>query len=317
MYSCVSRLSARGAFLLLVFSAMLSSSLHAQTIDDGIMMARHVLFTGDVYSHDSWEHYWEGSLKRVNGNIGTVTTQSNVWSANYGLTDRLNILAAVPYVWTRASQGVLRGMNGLQDVTLAGKYSVLERPSTRLGSLRAIGVLSVGLPLTDYSPDLQPLSIGLASRRLSGRLTLNARSDRGWFLNGSAAYTWRGNVTLDRPFYFTEGQLFLTSEVSMPNQLDYVASAGYENRGMMADFAFSQQRTLGGGDIRRQDIPFVSNQMNFSKVGGMVMYPVPKLQSLVFQFSYAYTMDGRNVGQAATITTGLLYRYRIARRPTS
>ena len=35
----------------------------------------------------------------------------------------------------------------------------------------------------------------------------------------------------------------------------------------------------------------------------------PKLPSLAFQFAYAYTLDGRNVGQATTITTGLLYRF--------
>ena len=102
----------------------------------------------------------------------------------------------------------------------------------------------------------------------------------------------------------------------MPNVFDYVASAGYLKRGLMTDFSFSQQKTLGGGDIRRQDIPFVSNRMNFSRVGAMVMYPVPKLQNLAFQFAYAYTVDGRNVGQATTITTGLLYRYRICGRPT-
>ena len=75
----------------------------------------------------------------------------------------------------------------------------------------------------------------------------------------------------------------------------------------MAQASFMQQRTLGGGDIRRQDIPFVSNRMNFSKVGAMVMYPVPKLRDLAFQFAYGYTVDGRNVGQANTFTTGLLY----------
>jgi hypothetical protein len=30
---------------------------------------------------------------------------------------------------------------------------------------------------------------------------------------------------------------------------------------------FSQQTTLGGGDIRRQDMPFVSNRMNLSRIG--------------------------------------------------
>ncbi len=301
---------------LLVLFASLSSPLQAQTIDDGIMMGKHLLFTGDLYSHDSWDQYWEGTLKRVNGNIGTVTTQTDLWSANYGVTDRLNVIANIPYVWTRASQGVLTGMRGFQDITLAGKYRFLERPATKYGSLRAIAVVAGGIPLTNYTPDLLPLSIGLASKRVSGRLTLNFQSRPGWFLNGSTAYTWRGNVTLDRPYYFTDGQLFLTNEVAMPNVFDYVASAGYLGRGLNANAFFSQQRTLGGGDIRRQDIPFVSNQMNFSKVGAMVMYPVPKVRSLAFQFTHAYTIDGRNVGQATTITTGLLYRYHLYGRST-
>ena len=69
--------------------------------------------------------------------------------------------------------------------------------------------------------------------------------------------------------------------------------------GLNTNFAFSQQQTLGGGDIRRQDMPFPSNRMNFIKVGGMVMYPVPKLRALAFQFSYAYTAHGpeRRAGQ--------------------
>jgi hypothetical protein len=41
----------------------------------------------------------------------------------------------------------------------------------------------------------------------------------------------------------------------------------------------------------------------------MVMHPIPKVTSLEFQFAYAYTFDGRNVGQANTFTTGLQNRF--------
>jgi hypothetical protein len=44
-------------------------------------------------------------------------------------------------------------------------------------------------------------------------------------------------------------------------------------RGLMTAVSVSQQRTLGGGDIRRRDMPFVSNRMNFSKARAMVVYP--------------------------------------------
>ena len=52
-------------------------SVPAQPIYDGIMITRHTLFAGNFFTHDSWDHYWEGSLNRVNGNLGTVTTQTN------------------------------------------------------------------------------------------------------------------------------------------------------------------------------------------------------------------------------------------------
>ena len=204
---------------------------------------------------------------------------------------------------------------GYQDITLAAKYNFLETPFTKYGSLRNIAMVSAGIPLTNYTPDFQPLSLGSGSKRISARYTANFQSKRGWYLNGSAAYTWRAHVELDRPFYFTEDQLFLTNIVEMPNVFDYVVSAGYLRRGLMTDFSFSQQRTQGGGDIRRQDLPFVSNMVNFSKVGGLLMYPLPKLRNLVFQFSYAYIVDGRNVGQSSTITTGLLYRLHLPGSP--
>jgi hypothetical protein len=285
----------------------LAAPLHAQTIDDGIMLGKRSLFAGDVYVHDSWNWYWEGALKRDNENIGTVTTRSNLLFGNYGVTDRLNVIAAAPYVWTRASQGVLSGMEGFQDITLAAKYSLLEKSGTPLGTVRVIGVASGGIPLTDYTPDFQPLAIGMACRMLAARGTLHLQSQSGWFANGSTAYTWRGDVTLDRPFYYTSGQLFFSDNVDMANVTDYVVSGGFETRGVMIAGAFSQQRTLGGGDIRRQDMPFVSNRMNFSKMTGHLMTPVPKVRSLSFRFAYGYTVTGRNVGQATTLAAGLLY----------
>jgi hypothetical protein len=286
-------------------------SVSAQTIDDGVMMPKKNLCTGFLYAHDSWDQYWEGTLKRANGNIGTIKTQSVTWTGNYGVTDRLTVIAMVPYVWTNPSQGVLHGMSGVQDLTIAAKYSLLETELTRGGVVRAILVAGASAPVTDYSPDFQPLSIGSASKRLSGRFTLNFQAKRGWFLNGSAAYTWRGNVKLDRPVYYTDGQLYLSNEVAMPDVFDYTISAGYMKQGLQIPVSFSQQRTQGGGDIRRQDMPFVSNRMNFSKVEALVMYSLPSLKNLAVRATGTYTVNGRNVGQATTLSAGFLYTFHL------
>ena len=291
----------------LLWLACASVPVHAQTPDDGIMLARREFLTGTSYSHDSWDQYWEGTLRRRNGNIGTITTQTNVFSANYGLANRLNVIAMVPYVRTSASQGVLHGIQGLQDLTVAAKLNAFERSFASAGSLRAIGVLSAGVPLTDYNPELLPLSIGLGSTRVSWRGTLHYQSTPGWFLTGSTAYAWRSQVRLDRPYFYTNDEFVMSDQVDMPNALELAWTGGYLRRGLMAAISLSHQKTLGGGDIRRQDMPFVSNRMDFARLGAMVMYPVPHLRTLGIQFGVAHTFSGRNVGQATAVTTGLQY----------
>ena len=293
-------------FVLLTASAV---HVHGQTIDDGIMMTARGLQTGDIYTHDTWDAYWEGTLKRINGNIGTITTQTNAWVTAYGVNDRVSVFGSVPLVWTSPSQGVLQGQRGIQDITLGGKVAFIERSSSKYGALRAIAAISVSFPLSSYTPDFAPLSIGTHSRRVAPRLTLNYQTDSGIYLNGTTAYTSRTDVTLDRPYYFTDNQFFLTSDVTMPNVVDYTVSVGYLKHDLNAYLGYSQQTTQGGGDIRRQDMPFVSNRVNFSKVSAMAMYSVPKVHAVAFQFAVGHILDGRNLGQSTSLTFGVFYSH--------
>jgi hypothetical protein len=286
------------AFVLLAAG---SAPLHAQTLDDSVMMPKKALFTGFSYGHDSWSDYWEGSLKRDNANVGTLTTQSVSWMATYGMTDRINLLAELPYVYTHASGGTLHGQSGLQDVTVAAKYRFLDR-----GHFSAFAVGSYGMPVSDYVVDLLPLSIGLRSKRFGARLTVDYATERGFFADATPAYTRRNNITLDRPSYFTDGQLFLSDEVEMPDVFDYAVRVGYMKHGFMIPVTYVQQFTLGGGDIRRQDMPFASNKMNFSRLDGMVMYTLPKT-NLAVKVEAERVLTGRNVGQSTTFMAGLMY----------
>ena len=283
--------------------------LHGQTIDDGIMMGRRQICAGYMYTHDSWSEYWEGSLKRTNGNIGTLTTQSHQIFANYGVTDKLNVITHVPHIRTAASDGVLAGQRGFKDITLAAKYKFFDTQLTESGRLRAIAVVAGAAPMTDYTPDFLPLSIGLASRKVGARLTLHFRTNRGWFLNASPGYTWRGGVTLDRPYFYTDGRLTFSDQVAMPRVFDYVLSGGLIRGEMVLSASYSQQLTQGGGDIRRQDMPFVSNRMDFSRVGGWAKVPLPKHDALSIVAGLSYVVDGRNVGQATTVTAGVMYLF--------
>jgi hypothetical protein len=290
---------------LLILVAVGASSAAAQTSDDGLMLPKRTLMAGVLYAHDSWDQYWEGTLKRTNGNIGALTTQSTALVGGYGVTDRLGLMATLPYIRTHASQGVLHDLKGFQDLSITAKFRLLGTGPTSHGAFSAFIAGRAAVPVGDYTPDFYPLSIGTAGRRASGHLTLDFQSNSVWFANASAAYMWCSNVRLNRNAYYTDGQLYLTNEVVMPNVLDYTLSAGFNRGNWRIPFTLVRQHTLGGGDIRRQDMPFVSNRMDFVRLGGGVMYGLPK--NLSVQLGAAHVLSGRNVGQSTTFTSGLTY----------
>lgn len=294
------------AFVVVGASAV---SAAAQSPSDGLLMPGKVISAGVVYAQDSWSHYWEGTLKRTNGNIGTLTTKSMTAAAGYGLTDNLTLLAALPYVWTHASQGVLSDMSGLQDLTVAAKYRLLRLESGNRGIFSAFVVGQVAVPMSKYTADFYPLSIGTGGDRAAARVTLNYQPTPGWFVSGSSAYTFCRNVRLNRNSYYTDGQLYMTNEVRMPNVRENSLSAGYRRGRWQLPVALVQQRTLGGGDIRRQDMPFVSNRMDFTRMEGGLIYAPNVPMDLSVRLGAAHVLSGRNVGESTTISSGLFYAY--------
>lgn len=291
-----------------VLVALAAPPAAAQSIDDGFLMPRKVLSAGMMYARDSWTEYWEGTLRRANGNIGTLTTQSAMLVTGYGITSNLTVLGMLPYVRTHASAGTLEGMSGIQDVTLAAKYRVAG--SDRTG-LSALVVAAAAFPVTNYTPDFMPMSIGTGGSRASGRVTVGYQPAASWFLSASGAYTFCNNVRLDRNSYFTDGQLYLTNQVAMPNVTDYELIAGLRRGRWELPVTLGVQHTLGGGDIRRQDMPFVSNRMDFTRLGSELRYSLDRPGKMSLRVGIARILDGRNVGQSTTLTSGFVYAFHL------
>jgi hypothetical protein len=163
--------------------------------------------------------------------------------------------------------------------------------------------------MSNYTPDFYPLSIGTAGGRTAARLTLDFQPTPGWFVTGSSAYTFCSNVRLDRNSYYTDGKLYMTNEVAMPNVLENSVSTGYRRGRWQLPITLVNQHTLGGGDIRRQDMPFVSNRMDYTRVDGVLVYSLNVPKNLAFRVGAGHVLRGRNVGQSTTFTSGLFYAH--------
>jgi hypothetical protein len=276
----------------------------AQTVDDAIMMSKKQWCNGLTYMHSSWNEYWEGTTKRNNLNLGTVTTQSVMYMSSYGITDKFNLLVNVPYVWTNASAGTMHGMKGFQDIDIDLKYEFYKTKIGK-GDLSLIALAGFSTPLSNYENDFLPMSIGLGSTNLSGRLTADYQNGL-FFATISSAYVFRSDVTVDRTSYYTN-QINYTNEVYMPDQLYSNLFIGIRNSKLTVQAQLMNMYTFGGFDIRKNDMPFVSNQMNSTSLGAHVKYFLPFVTNLEVVASADYVIAGRNVGQSQTYMGGFFY----------
>ena len=278
----------------------------AQTDLDGLMMAKRNLCGGIVVGQSQWNHYWEGTLYRNNQNIGTFTSQMAMAMANYGVSDKFNLIASAPYIKNQTSAGTLRGQQGLQDASLTAKWEFFSKGYKHAYvSLLALG--SVSAPLTNYVADYLPLAIGMQSKTASGKLMIDIQRNR-WFATASTQYTQRGNVTIDREAYYTT-ELIYSNLVAMPSVLSSNVRFGYrKNAELIIEAVYDRMNTLGGFDIRRNDMPFLSNNMEASRIGLNWKLPVPKLNGLSWLGNATTTIMGRNMGQSHMVMTGLVYQ---------
>lgn len=283
-----------------------SSALRSQTDMDAILMNKTQFCNGPMYAYSSWDHYWEGTLKRNNLNLGTVKTQSVAYMAAYGITDNLNLLVMAPYVWTKATAGTLTGMKGIQDLSFFVKWRpVYKKLGNHRLSLFAIG--GVSTPLNDYVVDFLPLSIGMGTTNLIGRGIVDYQWKK-WNVTASAAYIRRSNVKIDRSSYY-DTELRLSNEIRMPDATQYQLRAGYRGKYLLAEALLTNWTTLGGFDITRNNMPFPSNRMNATMVGIALKYTLPFHENLSFMGGSNYTVAGRNMGQSMSYNAGVFYAF--------
>ena len=291
--------------LYLCYLILIPLLMSAQTDNDAIMMSKNNFCFGAVYQYSSWNEYWEGTFKRENLNLGTVSTQGVAVMGNYGITDKLNFLFSVPYLETKATAGTMKGQKGMQDLALTIKYMPLEKVvGNTVYSLYALG--SYSFPTTDYTADYLPLSLGLHSKTATLRLMGDVQI-HSFFTTISAAYSKRANIKIDRNSYLTD-EIQYTNEVDMPDVINFNLRLGYRSTWLIAEAVIDNWTTQSGGfDITKNNMPFPSNTMNAFKLGVNAKYTLKKIPELAIVGGYNFVTEGRNVGQATSLYGGVFY----------
>jgi hypothetical protein len=222
----------------------------------------------------------------------------------YGVNKKLNIIVGAPYVATHATKGTLHDQKGIQDLSVWVKWMFLEKNAgSGVLSLYALGGGSV--PLTNYIADYLPLAIGLQSKTLSGRLMADYQQGK-FFATLSGTYTWRSNIDVDEPSYYTTS-MHNTNEVQMPNATLFNFRTGYRSDRMILEAVATKMTTLGGFDIRKNSMPFPSVKMNATSIGAHFKYNFSFAEGLSLEGGGSYTVAGRNVGQSTGFDIGVFY----------
>lgn len=298
---------------LLTFTIILACShlATAQTAVDAIMIPKNNFCGGAMFSNSRWNSYWEGTFKRTNGNIGTLNSNMITLMGNYGISNRINLLFSLPYITNNTSAGTLHSQQGIQDATVAIKWVPLVI-RTGYGTFRLFTIVMGSIPIGNYQADFLPVAIGLRSRSLMFRGLADYQSGH-LFFSGSGEYMRRDNITIDRDAYYTT-EMHYTNQVGIPDGTNFNFRGGYRSSKLIAEVVVDNNTTLGGFDIRKNDMPFPSNKMNMTSIGVNFKYSFTSIKGLELTGGSNFVVAGRNVGQSTIIHGGGYYLFSLNKK---
>ena len=280
----------------------------AQMPDDGFTMGKGELCVVAGYKQSQFKEYWEGKRLRENLNMGTVTSKAFMPMLGYGITDKLNLFASLPYINNSSDKGTMTGKKGWQDFSLAAKYQVLEIRKKKF-TYSLFGTAGFSLPATNYVPDFLPYSIGIGSKTATLRLIGHVVFKEDFFATIQSGYTFKSNIIVDRVTYYTDGQHY-SSDMKIPNMWDGSVRLGYDNYRIRTNVHYMIANSTSGSDMRLNDMPYPGNKMDMQAIGVDVLLWVPKVKGLGVFGSADKTIAGRNMGKAFGWMAGAQYVFK-------
>ena len=288
------------------------SPLVAQTPSDAIMMKKNEICFAFMYDQGKWDQYWEGTTLITNENIGTFTRSTYAVMVAYGITDKLNVLLTTPYVKTKSSGGQLAGVQGFQDINIGVKYEVIKKDFGK-HRVSALAVAQFCTPMTNYLSDYMPYSLGLGTQELTGRVIGQYEFNKMIYVRASAAYLWRGQTEVERPYYYANGSYY-TTFMDVPNAVNYQAIVGgwALKHSLRVEATYVVLNSVSGDDIRTWNMGQPTNKMESTQAGFFAQYyfkDIKPLKGFSLMAAYSQVLEGRNVGKSTNVSGGVTYQF--------
>ena len=298
-------------FSSLFASAMLlagvATTVQAQTLVGGFMAGKG---HGSVVVSGTSERYENVYLAPAKIEGVPIFQEVRVNSLNlyatYGLTDKIDVIASLPYIQSkgyangtaivdlntlRPTEGFTNSRQGLQDVTAILKFKSFSR---EIGSsiIDLLGVVGVSTPVSDYQTNTgygYIIAIGNRATKYSALGVAHLKTSSGVFATAQVGYSLR------------------TGEV--PNALIGEAKLGYAGPKTYFEGSASFQESNGGTDISEQGFIgyFPSTRVNYIRIGASAYRPIANGFGLTLGAS-TY-VAGRNIGKSTGYSAGVTYNF--------
>ncbi|MCC6461450.1 MAG: hypothetical protein IT260_13330 [Saprospiraceae bacterium] len=271
-------------------------SLRAQGPLDGYLKGKGVLDLAPSFSFNSARNF-----AGAGGQTYPLAYKGNMLSlfAEYGLGQRIDLVATAAYVFTPQR-------SGLQDGGLFVKYRPWRRSLSGAGTLNVLVASGLAFPLSNYEPALTG-ALGQKALIAPARLIVQWETPPGIFLNLTGGYNWRfdrlrgadiARIRQLRPDY---------EAVPPADFATLLAKIGFPAARFYADAWLEWQWTQAGTDYQPDtpDLPQAYG-VSYTQVGGTFFYSESGKNGVYF--SGGYILGGRNTSRILRLTAGLVLK---------
>ncbi|HSL85221.1 MAG TPA: hypothetical protein VLF66_20805 [Thermoanaerobaculia bacterium] len=271
-------LLAAGAALL----AALSLPAAAPALDlNGFLPAAGEGAAALSYTAESYDEFWAGETKVQEPALGEVETSSLSLWFRWGFTDRLSVVANLPYVDVSTDGFAGLEDDGLADLEALLLFRLLETSSGALNH-RLVAGAGVRTPASDYEGNA-PISLGDDTTDALLRLVYQLQNG-GFYVSQQVGYDLRSDDAPDNFPLFTE--------------------VGYTYGAFTFSGFYKKLVADGGTDIGDPGFTFPSNQEEYERVGAKVFGRfTDRIGGALSAFT---TLDGRNTGQTTGVSAGIV-----------